>query len=188
MLAGLVTHPRRTLGDAAAQPSLPAGVVAVVGTGLVCLALQLAAVAVGGGGSAAVILSCALPLLLVVFWLASAVLVSAGARSMGRSPRRRELLAVTGLTFPVLVAYALVALVQSASSHWGGDVLSTAVGLLALPVVCWFVALNAVAVRAVYELPGLSAVAIALIPYAALSAALLVLVIVLSVLHSAGAV
>jgi hypothetical protein len=40
----------------------------------------------------------------------------------------------------------------------------------------------------VYELPALNAVAITLIPYAALSAVLLVLVIALSVLHSAGAV
>ncbi len=93
-----------------------------------------------------------------------------------------------GLTFPVLVLYAAIAVVQAASTHWGGDALSIAVGLLALPVVCWFVALNAVAVRAVYDLPGLSAVAIALLPYAALSGALLLLVIVLSVLHSLGAV
>jgi len=126
--------------------------------------------------------------MLTVFWLASAVLVNAGARLMGHSPRRRELLAVSGLTFPVLVLYAVIALVQALSPRWGGEVLSTAVGLVALPVVGWFVALNAIAVRAVYDMPALSAVAIALLPYAALSAVLLLLVVVVSALHSLGVV
>jgi hypothetical protein len=188
MLAVLVTHPRRALGVAATRPNLAAGAVTVVITGLVCLVLELTAVAVGDAGSAALILSIAVPVLLLVFWLVSGLLVSAGARLMGHAPRRRELLAVSGLTFPVLVLYAAIAVVQAVSPRWGGDALSTGVGLLAFPVVCWFVALNTIAVRAVYDLPGLSAVAIALIPYAALSAALLLVVIVLSVLHSVGAV
>jgi hypothetical protein len=122
--------------------------------------------------------------MLAVFWLASALLVGVGARLMGHPPRHRELLAVSGLTFPVLALYSVIALVQAASTRWGGDALSTAAGLLALPVVCWFVALNAVAVRAVYDLPAMSAVAVALLPYAALSAVLLLLVIVLSALHA----
>ncbi len=184
----VVTHPRRALGLAAARPNLAVGAVIVVITGVACLGLELAAVALGGAGSAALVLSLAVPALLLAFWLVSAVLVSAGARLMGQAPRRRELLAVSGLTFPVLVLYAAIAVVQAASPRWGGDALSTGVGLLALPIVCWFVALNAIAVRAVYDLPGLNAVAIALIPYAALSAALLLLVIVLSVLHTAGLV
>lgn len=188
MLAQLVVHPSRALGAAAAAPRLARGAVAVAVTGLAGLALELLAVAVGGQGSAAVILSIALPLMLTVFWLASAVLVSAGARLMGHSPRRRELLAVSGLTFPVLVLYAVIALVQALSPRWGGEVLSTAVGLVALPVVGWFVALNAIAARAVYDMPALSAVAIALLPYAALSAVLLLLVVVVSALHSLGVV
>jgi hypothetical protein len=188
MLALLLVHPRRALGVAAGRPNLAAGAMTVVITGLLCLGLELAAVAVGGSGSAALILSIVVPVLLLVFWLVSGLLVSAGARLMGHAPRRRELLAVSGLTFPVLALYAAITLVQAASPRWGGDALSTAVGLLALPIVCWFVALNAIAVRAVYDLPALSAVAIALIPFAALSAALLLLVIVLSVLHTVGAV
>ncbi len=183
-----LAHPRRVLGAAAARPSLVTGALAVAVTGLLCLALEVGAVAVGGGGSAALVLSIAVPVMLLVFWLVSALLVSAGARLMGQEPQRHKLLAVSGLTFPVLVLYAAVAIVQAASPRWGGDALSTAVGLLALPVVAWFVALNAIAVRAVYDLPALSAVAIALLPYAALSGALLLLVIVLSVLHSVGAV
>ncbi len=186
MLAQLVIRPRHALGAAAARPSLAAGVLAVAVTGLLSLTLGLLAVGVGGGGMAPVVLSLAVPVMLAVFWLVSALMVSGGARLMGMPPRRRELLAVTGLTFPPLVLYTVIALVQAASAHWGGDALSTAVGWLALPVVCWFVALNAVAVRAVYDLPALSAVAIALLPYAALSAVLLLLVVVLSALHAAG--
>lgn len=183
-----LVHPRRALGAAAARPSLLAGALAVVVTGVLCLGLEVGAVAIGGGGSAALILSIAVPVMLLVFWLVSAVLVGAGARLMGHAPQRRKLLAVSGLTFPVLVLYAAVAIVQAASPRWGGDALSTAVGLLALPVVGWFVALNAVAVRAVYDLPALSAVAIALLPYAALSAVLLLLVVALSLLHALGVV
>jgi hypothetical protein len=188
MVGELVTHPRRRLGRAASSDNLAAGLVAVCLTGLVSLGLDLVAVAIGGGTAATVGLSIALPVMLVAFWLVSALLVGAGARLMGHDPGRRQLLAVTGLTFPVLVLYAVIALVQAASAHWGGDVLATAVGLLALPLVCWFVALNAIAVWAVYDTPALSAVAIALIPYAALSAVLLLLVVILSVLHTTGAV
>jgi hypothetical protein len=184
VLARLVVHPRRALDGAAARPHLLTGVLAVAASGVIGGGLELVAIGISGGGSAAVILSIALPGMLAVFWLASALLVGAGARLMGRTPRHRELLAVSGLTFPVLVLYAVIALVQAASTRWGGEALSTAAGLLALPVVCWFVALNAVAVRAVYDLPALSAVAVALLPYAALSAVLLLLVIVLSALHA----
>jgi hypothetical protein len=188
VLAQLVIHPRRALSAAARRPNLAAGVLAVGLTGVVSLGLELPAAVIGGGGSAAIGLSLAVPLMLAVFWLVSGLLVGAGARLMGLPPRRRQLLAVSGLTFPVLALYAVIALVQAASLHGGGEPLAAAFGLLALPLVCWFVALNAVAVHAVYELPALNAVAITLIPYAALSAVLLVLVIALSVLHSAGAV
>jgi hypothetical protein len=184
VLALLVVHPRRALDSAAARPRLRTGVVAVGATGVIAAGLELAAIAINGGDYAVVGLSIALPGMLAVFWLASALLVGAGARLMGHAPRHRELLAVSGQTFPVLVLYAVIAVVQAASTRWGGDALSTAAGLLAFPVVCWFVALNAVAVRAVYELPALSAVAVALLPYAALSAVLLLLVIVLSALHA----
>ena len=188
MLASLVVHPRRTLDAAAARPRLTHGAIAVGATGIACLALEVLAAAVGGGGSAAVGLSIAAPLMLAIFWLVGGLLVGAGARLMGLAPRRRELLAVTGLTFPVLVLYAAIVLLQSAGPRWGGNELATIAGLLALPVVGWFVALNAVAVRSVYNLPGMSATAIALLPYAALSAVLLLLVVILSALHALGLV
>jgi hypothetical protein len=188
MLGQLVIHPRRALEGAAARPSLRGGAIAVAATGVACLVLELVAILVGGGSRAAVVLSIAVPAMLAAFWLISGLLVGAGARLLGLAPRRRDLLAITGLTFPVLVPYAAIGLLQAASPHLGGDALATAVGLLALPLVCWFVALNAVAVRAVYDTAPLSAVAITLLPYAALSAVLLLLVIALSLLHSVGVV
>jgi hypothetical protein len=188
MPPALVVHPQRTLSAAAAHPRPRAGGLAVAATGAVCLGLELAAAVVGRGGSAAIGLSIAAPVMLAAFWLISALLVGAGARLMGFDPRRRELLAVTGLTFPVLTLYALITLLQALSSRWGGDALAVSAGLFALPVVAWFVALNVVAVRALYDTAPLSALAITLLPYAALSAVLLLLIIVLSLLHAAGAV
>ena len=187
-MLGVLLHPRRTLAAAADRPRLRGGAVAVAATGLASLVVDLAAAIVEGGGSAAIVLSIALPLMLAAFWLLSGLLVGAGARLMGLDPRRRDLLAVTGLTFPVLVLYAVIALIQAASPHLGGDTVAAAVGLCALPLVAWFVVLNCIAVRAVYDTPPMSAVAITLIPYAALSGVLLLLVVVLSALQSAGAV
>lgn len=187
-MRALLIHPGLTLRSAAEHPDMVRAGLTVVLSGVVSLALDLTASIIGAAGVAAVILSIALPLMLVAFWLVSGLLIGAGARLMGHQPRRRELLATTGLTFPILVLYAVIALVQAASPHWGGDSLATAVGLLALPLVGWFVILNAIAVRAVYDTPPLSAVALTLIPYAALSAVLLLLVVLVSVLHSVGAV
>ena len=184
----LVVHPRRFLEAAAHRPRLVPGLVAVIATGLVSMGLDLVAAAIGGGGAAAVGLSLAIPFMLAAFWLLSGLLVGAGARLMGLSPRRSDLLALTGLTFPVLVLYSVIALVQAASPRFGGDALSTGVGLTALPLVCWFVVLNAIAVRATYDLPPMSAVAITLLPFAMLSGVLLLLVVVLSALHAAGVV
>lgn len=185
-LAGLVRHPRRFLQDAAAAPRRVPGTVCVVATALVSLVVELAAAIVGQSGQAGVVLSLLLPLLLLAFWFFGAVLVGAGAQLMGQPRRRAELLAVTGLTYPVLVLFALIALLQAASPHLGGDALAVGVGLFALPLLGWFIALNAVAISAVYRTPPISALALTLLPYAALSALLLVLVVVISLLHAAG--
>ncbi|MHB8717521.1 MAG: hypothetical protein ACYDAC_01330 [Candidatus Dormibacteria bacterium] len=179
-------RPRSALSAAAARPSLRRGAVVVTATGVACLALEVAAALVAGGGLATVALSLAAPLLLGAFWLISALLVGAGARLMGWPPRRRELLAVSGLTYWVLGFYALIALLQALSPHLGGAPLSAAVGWLALPVVAWFVGLNALAAIAVYRESPMAAVAIALLPYAALSGVLLLLVVALSGLQAAG--
>jgi hypothetical protein len=187
-MRALIVHPGLTLRAAARDPDIARAALTVGMTGVLSLALDIAASIIGAAGAAALILSIALPVMLVAFWLVSALLIGAGARLMGHEPRRRELLATTGLTFPVLALYAVIALVQAASPRWGGDGLAVGVGLLALPLVGWFVVLNAIAVRAVYDTAPLSAVALTLIPYGALSAVLLLLVVVVSLLHSVGAV
>src|SRR5487761_1271078 len=146
MFLGAVVRPRETLRREAAAPSLVRGAATVVGSGVVCLALEVTGAVLGTGGTAALALSLAAPLLLVAFWLASALLVGAGARLMGWPPSRSELLAVTGLTFPVLTLYALIALLQSAGPRVGGGTVATVAGLFALPVIAWFVVLNAIAV------------------------------------------
>lgn len=188
MFLGAVVRPRETLRREAAAPSLVRGAATVVGSGVVCLALEVTGAVLGNDGTAALALSLAAPLLLVAFWLASALLVGAGARLMGWPPSRSELLAVTGLTFPVLTLYALIALLQSAGPRVGGGTVATVAGLFALPVIAWFVVLNAIAVGAVYRSSAMPAVAIALLPYAALSAVLLALIVLLSLLHAAGVV
>jgi hypothetical protein len=188
VFASIVVHPLAGLRAAAAEPSLRRGGLTVLGTGLVVLVLEETGAVVGRGGAAAIALSIAAPILLLVFWLVSALLVGAGARLMGWQPNRRDLLAVSGLTFPVLVLYAVIALLQSVSAHLGGDTVATVAGYFALPVICWFVVLNAMAVSAVYRSGAMAAVAIALLPYAAMSGVLMVLVVVLSLLHAAGAV
>lgn len=184
----IVLHPLALIRAAAAAPSPRRGGLTVLGTGVAFVLLEGTGAVVGHGGGAATALSIAAPLLLLTFWLVSALLVGAGARLMGWQPNRRDLLAVSGLTFPVLVLYAVIALLQSVSAHIGGDTMSTIAGYFALPVICWFVVLNAIAVAAVYRSSAMAAVAIALLPYAAMSGVLMVLVVVLSLLHAAGAV
>ena len=171
---------------AAADPSMQRGAAVVVTSGLVVGGLGLAGAVMGNGGVAAVVLSAVSPVLLVGFWLVSALLVGAGARLVGWTPQRRTLLAVSGLAYWVLVLYALVGLLQALSPHLGGSPVGSAIGWLALPAVCWFVALNAVAAVAVYRDSPMAAVAIALLPYAVLSAALMLAVVVLSGLSAAG--
>lgn len=188
MLLTLLTSPHRALAAANARPNVVAGTAAVVATGIVSLVLGVLTSAVGGGGAVGIALSIALPFMLAVFWVASAFLVGTGGRLMGRPPRRRAVLALSGITFPVLALYAVIGLAQAGLDRLGAAGAATALGWLAFPVVLWFVALNAVVAGVVYELPALNATAVALIPYAVLSALVLALVVVLSALHAAGLV
>jgi hypothetical protein len=65
---------------------------------------------------------------------------------------------------------------------------STALQLLTLPVLAWFVVLSIIAIREVYGCSVLNASAFALLPYALLSAAVLFIGVVLGALHAAGVV
>jgi Yip1 domain len=184
----VLRRPRQVLATAAAGPSVVQGLRAVTLTGAVSAGIDVAATLIGGGGAAGLIISALLPALFVGYWLLDAWLVDAGAGMLGRSGRRRAYLAVSGLAFPPLVAYSLLALLAAAVTRWAGEGPGSALGWLTLAVLAWFLALIILAIRAVYDVPPLNAFALALLPYAAVTAALLVTLVALSLLHAAGVV
>src|SRR4029077_3684283 len=114
----------------------------------------------------------------------------AGAGMLGRRGRRRAYLAVSGFAFLPLVAYALLSLIEAAASRWAGPgpEVASAIAWLTLPVIARFLVLMVLAIRRVYGVPVLNALSLALLPSAAISAALLVLLLVVSALHAAGIV
>jgi hypothetical protein len=185
----VLVRPRSAFAAIAARPRLAAGFIAVLLTGVVSLAIELAATLVAGAGGRGVGISLALPVLFLAYWLLSAWLVDAGASLVGRSGRRREFLAVSGSTFPPLVTYALLSLLESAATRWtGSDTLASGVAWVTLPVLAWFLTLNVLAIRAVYNITALSSLALAMLPYAALTAALTVVLLTLGILHAFGVV
>lgn len=176
----LIARPRTTLAGLAERPRLGPAIAAVAVTGVASVAIQLAATLLEPTGrrTSRILVSLSVPFLLAAFWLLSAWMIGAAARLMGAAETRSAYLAVSGHTYPVLVGYAAIALGQAAS----GGVLSQALGLLSLPLLSWFLALSALAARSVYRVSTLPALALALLPYAAMSAALLLLVVTVAAL------
>ncbi|MBV8445419.1 MAG: hypothetical protein JOZ92_05830 [Candidatus Dormibacteraeota bacterium] len=164
----------------------------VAGCGVASAALGALANALAGGGPSGAYVAAALPLLFLVFWLLQAYCVDAAAGMVGRSGRRRELLLATAPTFPAWILYALLGLAEALAIHLaaGSTGQSVASGLqwLTLPILALLLALTVMAIRGVYRVSGLNAFAFALLPYAMLTAAILVLSLVLSGLHAAGVV
>ena len=192
-LVGILIAPRRTLASVVADERIGPAATAVVLSALVCLELDIGAAflepASSRGTTFAV--SGAATVLLVGFWLLSAAVIDKTARAMGAPSRRRRFLAASGHSFVVLIVYAAIGLLQAAALHGLGDngeLVAMLAGYVALGVLGWFVALNCGAIAAVYELPFISAFALALLPFALLSAAVMVLVVVISGLSAAGAV
>jgi len=184
----VVVRPRTTLGALARMPRAGSGAVPVVVTGVVSAVLTAAATLLEPRASrtGGLVLSLSLPLLFLLFWAGSTWMMAAAARAMGADGRRRDHLGVSGQTFPVLIAYSLIALGQATAIRWTGGpggVLSDILGLFALPVLMWFIALSVIAAEAVFEVSTLSALALALLPYAALSAAVLVLILFFTALR-----
>ena len=88
---------------------------------------------------------------------------------------------------PVLAGYGAVRVLQALLDRGGVDAtVSDGVGLLDLLLLLWFVALLATAARVVYDLSPLNAVAAALLPFAAITGVLAVLLTVASLLHAGG--
>ncbi len=160
------------------------------GTAALALLLNLAGAVAGPADlrSGALATGVVAAVLLGCFWAMSAVLIGAGVKGMGIEPRREALLAVTGLTWPVLLTYPLLTFIQTVLATGGHGDASGLIGWLALPALIWFVALTVVAITSVYEMSAASAMALAFLPYAAMTAVLLILVLVVSGLHAGGVI
>lgn len=153
---------------------------AVLGCGCVAAVLGIATAIVDGGQSApsGVLASLLGPLLFLAYWGIQAWLIDAGAGMLGCSGRRREFLAASGLAFATWIGYSLVALAEAAVVRWlgSGSWPAIALALLTLPVLFWFLALIVRRVRAVYDIPTVNAFALALLPFAAVAGALVIVV------------
>lgn len=184
---GVVVRPRMTLAAIAGDPRLGRSFLVVLLSGIVSAAIGVAAGVLASSGGSAVVASLVVPGLFVAYWLLEAWLVDAGAAMLGRSGHRRAFLGVTGYVFVPWIAYALLTLIEAAAQHAGGSssALAAALAWLTLPVLCWFLALTVLAIRAVYELPALNALALALLPYATIAAAVLLVTVGLSIAHGA---
>lgn len=192
-VAGMALRPRRRAPLLAAGRPIALAAAVVIGTGLVSLALSLAAVAVEPGNAAQqgadVGASVTLPLLFAGFWLIDALVVDAVAQVMGRPSRRRRYLEVSGYAWPVLAVFGVVRLLQASldrAAATPGSTAGIALGLLTYALLAWFLVLVTTAVQAVYELPALSALAAALSPLAVVAALIMALVVVGTVLHGVG--
>jgi Yip1 domain len=171
---------------------LAAGV--VLGVGVACLGLSLAAVVVepqsGEQRAADVGTSLVLPVLFLGVWLIDALIVDAVAQLMGRSSRRRRYLEVSAYALPVLAGCELVRLLQAAVDRAAGSAADTAgiaLGFLCFAVLGWFLVVVTATVSAVYDLPASSALAAALSPPAAAATLLALLLVVATALHGIGA-
>lgn len=186
----VVARPRQTFTAAAAAPRVGAGAAIVAATGLVSAALGLLANALVRGGAPGFTVAAVLPLLFLGYWLLEGWMVDAAAGMLAQSSRRPTYLSTSAYAFPAWIAYALLSVLEAVGLRLGGPGTAIAGGLAwcTLPVLGWFVVLSVLAIRAVYDTTPLTALALALLPYAVLMAALLVLTVALGALHGAGVI
>ena len=167
---GVIVRPRRTLEHQAAAPSLVLSTATVVASGVVAGGIGVATAALDRSGASGVVASVLSPAFFVGYWLLQGWLIDAAAGMVGRNGRLGRFLAASGCVFIVWIAYALLALAEAAS----GGGLASALTWLTVPVLLWILLLTTLAIRAVYRVASMNAVAFALLPYAAVTAALLV--------------
>jgi len=158
-----------------------------------CFAADLIALEVGPatGRGLELSVSAVATLLIPVFWLMSAFLIDRLARPMGGNAGAHAFLSSSGPSYVVLVAYPVLGVVDTALHRWVpaatsvGDPLVT---ILAFAAIGTFVVLTARLVQQVYGVPALNAVALAFAPYALLTALLIAVVLVISILHGIGVI
>ena len=172
---GILVRPRTTFAGLAASPRVALGFAAVLASGVVALALGIAANQLDRGGVDGVIVSLLLPPLFLVYWVAAALVIDAGAGLSSRAGRWRRYLAVSGFTFVPWIAYALLAVVEAAVGP--ATAAGSVVEWLTLPLLAWFLYLTTLAVHAVFDVTPFVALALAMLPDAVL---LFVLIAVLT--------
>jgi hypothetical protein len=174
--AELITHPRRSLAAVASRPRLVPAALVVAVSGAVSLGFERLAAALAPAAFAPppTLLYALLPLFLLGFWLLSGWLIDAGARTMARPRRLRAMLATVGLCFAPFAGYGVVPTLQALALRLGGgSPVAWAVGWLNAPLLVWFVALLGVAAVSVHRVEPPAAIALALLPLAALLGAVL---------------
>lgn len=155
----------------------------LVSAGVVVLLSGCAAALIGigtsvldGSGLSGVVSSALVPLLFLAYWGVQGWLIDGGAGMLGRASNRRGILFASAPAFLTWIVYSLVTLVEAAAARFtgSGSPLAMALTVLTLPVLFWFLALTVRAVRAVYDVPTINAFALALLPYAAVALALVI--------------
>lgn len=172
---GVLVRPRSTFAGLAESPRIALGFLAVLGSGLAALLLGLLANMIDGGGSAGAFASLVLPLLFLMYWAAAALIVDAGAGLTGRAGRWRQYLGVSGFTLVPWIAYGVLSVIEALAGS--GSVAQSVVEWLTLPLLVWFLSLTTLAVQAVYDVTPYVAVALALLPDAALLFVLIALLV-----------
>lgn len=149
----------------------------VLGSGCVAAGVGICTGIVDRSGGSGIVASVLLPPLFLAYWGIQAWLIDAAAGMLGVSGRRREFLVASARPFLTWITYSLLGLAEAAAARWigSGSALAQALTWLTLPVLLWFLALTVRVVRRVYEIPTVNAFALALLPYAAVAGALLVL-------------
>ena len=182
----MLFRPRRAIGAVAEAPRVGTGVITVVAVGIAVSALTLLADVIAGVDASVptVLLAASSIPALVAFWLVTGWLVDAVARGLAGGSRRSLMLTVAAAVFASLVVYSLVTLLQAALIRAGASDSAIALaGLLHLAAIVWFVGLLAVGVRRVYGVTSFAALALALLPFAALFGALLVVALLSAAIH-----
>jgi hypothetical protein len=124
--------------------------------------------------------------MLLAIWLVDAWIVDAGARAMGAPSRRRDYLVASGFAVPVLVLFELASLFASVLDSSGAYDAAVAVGYLRYAALAWYIVLLTLAARGIYELPTIGALSAALLPYAAMTLVLFVVLAALSAAYAVG--
>ena len=184
-------HPQRAFVERVASRPRRAAAGIVLASGLLAGGISAVSTAIepiaAADRSAGYAFSITLPVLFVAFWVIDATIVDAVAQLMGAPSRLRAWTAASAHAIPFLLVFELIRLGQALLDRAGAVDVSTGVGFVEFAVIAWFVWMLSNGVRALYDLPMFSAISAALAPGAAMMTVLLVLLLVATGLHIAGA-